>query len=258
MTRERGNVAAAILAGGLGTRLRSAVADRPKVLAPVQGRPFLAHVLERLAAASVCRAVLLTGYLSEQVRDVLGDSCAGVRLVYSAEPEPLGTAGAVRHALPHLAAPTVLLLNGDSCCDVSLAAFRSFHRRHLAEASLVLARVPDVSRFGRVETGPGGLVRCFEEKAGAAGRGWINAGIYLLDRALIAALPEGRPASLEGDLLPAWVAAGRAHGYRCRGRFLDIGTPESYAEADDFFRPGNPAPRERRRAATLTPSAGPD
>jgi NDP-sugar pyrophosphorylase family protein len=257
MAANRGNVAAAILAGGLGTRLRPVVDDRPKVLATVQGRPFLAHLLERLAAASVRRVVLLTGYCSEQVRDALGETYAGVRLVYSAEPAPLGTAGAVRHALPLLAAPTVLLLNGDSCCDVSLAAFRSFQRRHLAEASLVLARVPDISRFGRVETGPGGLVRCFEEKGGATGRGWINAGVYLLDRALIEALPEGRPASLEGDLLPAWVAAGRVHGYRCRGRFLDIGTPESYAEADAFFRPGGPVAREHRQAATLTPSAGP-
>src|SRR5437879_601155 len=111
------DVTAAILAGGLGTRLRSVIADRPKVLAPVGGRPYLTYLLDQLAKAAVREVVLLTGYGAEQVRDALGATYAGMRLVHAAEPAPLGTAGALRHALPHLRSPAVLLMNGDSYCD---------------------------------------------------------------------------------------------------------------------------------------------
>jgi NDP-sugar pyrophosphorylase family protein len=233
--RRPGLLTAAILCGGLGTRLRSVVADRPKALAPVRGRPFVTYLLDRLAEASVGEVVLLTGYRADQVQDALGATYAGMSLIYSEERTPLGTAGAVRWALPCFSGRTVLLLNGDSYCDVDLAAFAALHRRHGARASLVLARVEDASRFGLVRAGPDGRVRRFEEKAAAAGRGWINAGVYLLDRALIEELPRARPASLERDMFPRWAAGGQLHGFRCRGRFLDIGTPESYAEAERFF-----------------------
>jgi NDP-sugar pyrophosphorylase family protein len=233
-----GDITAAILCGGLGTRLRSVVADRPKSLALVRGRPFLTYLLDRLAAASVGEVVLLTGYRADQVHDALGTTYAGMGLLYSEEPTPLGTAGALRWALPCLSGRTVLLLNGDSFCDVDLPAFCDFHRRHPGDASLVLARARDACRFGRARTGPDGRVRRFEEKGLAAGGGWINAGIYLLDRGLVEELPPGRPASLEREAFPAWAAAGRLHGFRCRGRFLDIGTPAAYAEAECFFEPG--------------------
>jgi NDP-sugar pyrophosphorylase family protein len=229
-------VAAAILAGGLGTRLRPVVADRPKVLAPVAGRPYLTYVLDQLASVAVREVVLLTGHGADQVRDALGDSYAGMSLVHSAEPSPLGTAGALRQALPLLAAPTVLLLNGDSYCDVDLASFGRFHRDEAAGASMVVARASDASRFGQVRLGAGGCVARFEEKGATAGAGWINAGVYLLERPLIEEIPSGRPASLERDLLPRWVAGRRLRGFRCRGRFLDIGTPPSYAGAESFFR----------------------
>src|SRR5687767_8460671 len=115
------HVTAAVLAGGLGSRLRPAVADRPKVLADVAGRPFLAYMLEQLAAAGMSRAVLLTGYRGDQVEAAFGPSFAGLRLAYSREPEPLDTAGALRYALPLLDRRTVLVLNGDSFCRLDLA-----------------------------------------------------------------------------------------------------------------------------------------
>ena len=244
------DITAAILCGGLGTRLRSAVADRPKALAPVRGRPFLTYLLDQLAEAAVGEVVLLTGYRADQVQDALGPTYAGMSLIYSEEPMPLGTAGAVRWALPCFSGRTVLLLNGDSYCDVDLPAFAACHRRHAADASLVLARVEDASRFGRARAGPGRRVRRFEEKGDSLGGGWINAGIYLFDRGLVEDLPRGRPASLERELFPAWAAEGRLHGFRCRGALLDIGTPESYAAAERFFAP----PAE---AVLALPSPGP-
>jgi NDP-sugar pyrophosphorylase family protein len=227
---------AAILVGGRGTRLRPAVADCPKVLAPVGGRPFLAHLLDQLTPTGLREIVLLAGHRAGQLRDVLGDTHKGIRLRYSVEEMPLGTAGALRHALPLLHAPTVLLLNGDSYCDVDLAAFTRQHRERASVASLVLTRVEDTSRFGQVRMADDDRVLRFEEKS-QGGPGWINAGIYLFQRQQIAVLPASHPLSLERDVLPGWVAEGSVLGFRYAGRFLDIGTPESYAAADHFFEP---------------------
>jgi NDP-sugar pyrophosphorylase family protein len=227
------DVSAAVLAGGLGTRLRSVVADRPKVLAPVAGRPFLAHLLGQLARAGVRDAVLLVGYGADQVKAAFGGEYGGVRLTYSAEPAPLGTGGAVRHALPLLRGRSVLLLNGDSYCDADLAALRD---AHAADATLTLTRVEDAARFGRVVLGAGDRVTDFGEKRPDPGPGWINAGVYLFRRDLLGAVPAGVPVSLERDVLPGWVRAGGVRGFR-GGRFIDIGVPESYAAADDFFAP---------------------
>jgi len=226
---------AAILAGGLGTRLRSVVADQPKVLAPIHGRPFLTYLLDQLAEMSVDEVVLLTGYQAKQVRESLGPSYSGMRLAYSEEPAPLGTAGALRWALAKLVQPTILLLNGDSFCAVDFARFGAFHEREAADASMVLARTIDGSRFGSVRATPDGRITRFAEKTCAGRRPWINAGIYLLRRRLIEGLPPGEPLSLEHDLFPAWVDRHRCCGFRSTGRFLDIGTPESYAEAERFF-----------------------
>jgi D-glycero-alpha-D-manno-heptose 1-phosphate guanylyltransferase len=241
MAGDRWRGSAAILAGGMGTRLRPVVADRPKVLAPVHGRPYLTFLLDQLALALVEEVVLLTGFQAEQVRDALGETYAGMRLTYSEEPFPLGTAGAIRWALPQLFGPTILLLNGDSYCDVNLAVFRDFHARHDADVSLVLATVPGASRFGSVWADTHGRVKSFEEKTALHGSDCINAGIYLLQRPVIEELPVGRPLSLERNLLPSWVHCLRVCGFRCGGRFLDIGTPEAYAEAELFFSPAQAA-----------------
>jgi NDP-sugar pyrophosphorylase family protein len=232
------DVTAAILAGGLGTRLRSVLADRPKVLAPVGGKPFLTRVLDQLAAASFREGVLLTGYRADQVRDTLGESFADMRLIYAHEPLSLGTAGALRRALPMLTQQRVLLLNGDSYCGVGIETFREWHSRQSAGASLVMVRVPDVARFGQVRRDKAGRIACFEEKGEASGPGWINAGVYLIEREMLAELSAKYPLSLERDVLPGWVARRLLFGMKCSRRFLDIGTPESYAEAETFFRLG--------------------
>jgi NDP-sugar pyrophosphorylase family protein len=225
----------------MGTRLRPVVADRPKVLAPVRGRPYLTYLLDQLALASVEEVVLLTGFQAEQVRDTIGETYADMRITYSQEPFPLGTAGAIRWALPLLSGPTLLLLNGDSYCDVNLADFRDFHAQHDSDLSLVMAKVPDASRFGGVWAEAHGRVKRFEEKSAGQGSGYINAGIYLLPRQLISEIPVGEPLSLERDLLPAWVGRLRIFGFRSGGRFLDIGTPEAYADAALFFSPAQAA-----------------
>ena len=141
MASPLGNVSAAILAGGLGTRLRAVVADRPKVLAPVAGKPYLAHLLAQLNRAGIRETTLLVGYAANQVREAFGLEFDGMKLNYSVEPEPLGTGGAFRFALQFLREETVLLLNGDSYCDVDLPALATVHRTHSGFATLTLAEV---------------------------------------------------------------------------------------------------------------------
>lgn len=228
-------VSAAILAGGLGSRLRAVVADRPKVLAPVADKPFLAYLLDQLAQAGVRETVLLVGHAAEQVQAAFGNEYGGMQLAYSAEPEPLGTGGALRLALPLLRNDTVLLLNGDSYCDVDLAALTSFHRTHSGFATLTLAQVPNGSRYGRVHLNEDRRIERFEEKGGSREPGWINAGVYLFDRGPLSDIELGRVVSLERDVLPSWVTRGKVFGSPGSSRFIDIGTPESYAEAEAFF-----------------------
>ena len=221
---------AVILAGGLGTRLRSVVPETQKVLATVSGRPFVTFLLDQLVRAEAGEVVLCTGYGAEEVQRVLGDRYGTLRLRYSREEEPLGTGGALRLALPYIDSDPVVVMNGDSFVDLSLAAFWDWYTKRRCTPAMVLARVSDRSRFGRVELAEDGRILRFEEKGETAKSGWINAGVYLLERAFIERIPTGRFHSLERDLFPGLIEKG-LYGYRCEGAFVDIGTPESYGLA---------------------------
>ncbi len=228
------DVTAVVLAGGSGTRLRPALSHRPKVLAPVRGRPFLAHLLAQLASWGVRRAVLCTGHRADMVEDAFGPACGTVELVYSVEDSPLGTGGALRRALSHLDSPTVLALNGDSICEADLAAFRRWHDERASASTLLLVHRSDTARSGRVEIGDDGRIEAFHEKDGANVPGWINAGVYLLARERVAEIAPLRAVSIERDVFPAWIGRGLL-GYRTEARFLDIGTPDSYRRAEAFL-----------------------
>ncbi len=232
-------VTAAILAGGLGTRLRPVVSDRPKVLAEVHGRSLLFHLLDRLEALGIARAVLCTGYLAGQIREAAGDRHGGLSIAYSQENDPLGTAGALRLAASQIQTEQVLAMNGDSWCTADLHQFWRWHRARRAEASLLLVQVPEAERYGRVQVDGEGRVVRFEEKGKPSSSRWINAGIYLIRRELLLAIPEGRPVSMEREVFPSWI--GRSfYGWLSAGEFLDIGTPEAYARAEEFFKAARP------------------
>jgi len=221
---------ALILVGGLGTRLRPVVADRPKILAPVAGEPFVVHLIRQVERAGVRRAILATGYRADMVQDVIGGHVGGVEIFYSREDEPLGTGGAIRLALPHVNSDPVLILNGDSYCDADLASMISSHR---APATILATRVEDVSRFGKLAIDANQNVQRFEEKGGS-GAGYINAGVYVLSRALIESILPVKPVSIERDVFPKWIGRG-LRAFPTAGKFIDIGTPESYRTADAFF-----------------------
>jgi NDP-sugar pyrophosphorylase family protein len=234
---DLGELTAAVLAGGLGSRLSAVVTDRPKALAAIGGRPFLTYLFDQLIAAGVRDIVLCTGYLGDQIRMLSGESYGPLRLTYSRELIPLGTAGALRLALPLFRSDSVLVMNGDSYCEANLRELYRWHSRRPANATLLLTRVSDTQRFGRVQVASDGTVNDFAEKGSGNGPGWINAGVYLLKRHLLTEIPANRAISLERELFPAWIGRG-LYGFQSKARFVDIGTPEAYASAQSFFSSG--------------------
>lgn len=236
LVKDLSNVTAAILAGGLGTRLRSVVSDRPKILAEVCRRPFLAYLLDQLAAIKIKKVVLCIGHLGEKVRTAFGDTYGHLTLFYSQETSPIGTAGALRLALPLLQSDPVLVMNGDSFLETDLMAFWNCHCAKGAQVTLLLTNQVNTKRYGRVNINAAGCVLSFHEKDDQDGPGWVNGGRYFINHHLLQVIPEGMVISLERDMLPAWVSRG-LYGYCSAGRFLDIGTPEAYAAAEQFFNP---------------------
>jgi D-glycero-alpha-D-manno-heptose 1-phosphate guanylyltransferase len=228
------SMTAAVLAGGLGTRLRSVVSDKPKVLADVGGRPFLEYLLDQLAREGVRSVVLCTGYMGDQIQNRFGTAYNKMALRYSREPHPLGTGGALRLALPMLQSDTVLVLNGDSYYGAKLDEFSMWHAERRSHATILLAQTEDTRRYGRVQTGDAGRILQFLEKADTQGPGWINAGIYLLRRQMIESIETGRAVSIEREVFPGWIGKG-LHGFRSEGRLWDIGVPSAYAQANVEF-----------------------
>jgi NDP-sugar pyrophosphorylase family protein len=230
VTRE-----ALILAGGFGTRLRSAVADRPKPMAEVAGRPFITFLLSRLVDFGFERAILCTGHMGEVVVQLLGDTFGPMSVVYSHEPTPLGTAGALRQAVGLIESDDVLVLNGDSFCDVDLATLGCKHRAHGGAATIVVLHRNDRRQSGAVGIEESGRVVVFESRPAASRPGLINAGIYMLRREIVERIPVGRKVSLEDEIFPLLVANGTLFAWQVDARFIDIGTPDSYAAAQTFF-----------------------
>jgi len=228
------HIPALILVGGRGTRLRFVLPDSQKVVAPVAGKPFLFRLLDQLVNAQVKQVVLCTGYQAEQVEALVGDRYQSLHVVYSSEPAPLGTAGALRQALSLVDSHTVLALNGDSFCEVDLAAMWESHKRRRANATLAVIEIPETRASGRVTFDEDAVITSFVEKSSAPSAGWINAGIYLLERQVLESIPTGRAVSIEREIFPAWIGRG-LYAYRTAGKFLDIGTPEAYTSAQQAF-----------------------
>ena len=222
----------AILAGGLGTRISHVLKDTPKILAPVGGRPFLDVLLEWLTGFGVKRVLLGLGHLAGAVIGHLEESSRhDIEVVAVVEPEPLGTAGAVRFLRPHIKSDPVLVINGDSFVDADLCAFVSTHAQSGAEASMLCAEVDDTARYGLVEVAENGMVRGFVEKQSTGpAPGLINAGAYLFSAAMLSRIESSDGRSLERDIFQA-APPGVIHAMRGRFPFIDIGTPESLGAA---------------------------
>jgi mannose-1-phosphate guanylyltransferase len=225
---------AIVLVGGEGTRLRPLTSDVPKPAVTLVDRPFLAYAIEWLGAHGVSEVVLACGFLPDVLRESLGEEeRAGVAITYVAEPEPLGTAGAIRFAADALGdrlEDRFLALNGDVLADLDLSALVRAHTERGARATIGLHPVEDSSAYGLVRCDEGGRVLEFLEKTGEAVPGEINAGAYVLDRSVLDLVPAGQAVSIEREVFPRLAGEG-LYGRLLEGYWMDIGTPERYLQA---------------------------
>ena len=227
---EIGLPQAVVLVGGLGTRLKDVVRDRPKCMAPIAGRPFLEYLLCFLRSQGVSEVILAVGYRADQVVEHFGNgNRLGLKLSYSFEQSLLGTGGALKLAENLLRGNHVLVMNGDSIADVPLRALIEYHTRKRAVATIALVEVPEVARYGAVILEPDGQIVRFKEKS-VKGKGWVNAGVYVLEREVIANSPSEGQVSLERDVFERLAGSG-LYGFPFDGFFIDIGTPEAYNKA---------------------------
>ena len=224
-----------VLAGGLGTRLKSRFGDLPKGLAPLGGRPFLVRQMEWLASHRVRDVVLCHGHGADQVRQVLGDGGSfGVSLSYSVEAQPLGTGGALKLAERFVNGPA-LVVNGDTLAECDPWALERARWEHGAEGALALFEVSDPAARGSVECDRNGRVTRFAEKEShRGGTSWVSGGLLAMTPRLWRRLPDG-VSSLERELLPALAEDGSLCALKLPGTFYDIGTPEDWERAERKF-----------------------
>ena len=226
---------AIVLAGGLGTRLREAVPDLPKCMAPVAGQPFLSYVINTLRMQGIRHFIFSLGYKSDAIIDYLKTDYPHLDYSVVIEDEPLGTGGAIRLALSHAQTSHVLVANGDTLFRVQLKDMEAVHAKHGAECTLALKPMQNFDRYGVVETDANGRVLSFKEKQYYAS-GKINGGIYLIDRARFLQRSFPEKFSFEKDYLEKYCDEGKFYASGQDAYFIDIGIPEDYARAQQELK----------------------
>lgn len=219
---------AILLAGGLGTRLRSVVNDRPKPMALIGDKPFMEYVVHELSRYGIDEIIFAVGYKGSMVEEYFGDgSRFGVKVSYAYEEELLGTAGAIKNAGRFVTEDTFFVLNADTFYQMDYGRLLRVKAENRLEMALVFREVPDISRYGAAVL-DGAMLAGFNEKTAEKRPGTINGGVYLMNRELLSEIPEGK-VSLENEMIPKWMAEGRRlGGFVNDGYFIDIGIPEDY------------------------------
>jgi mannose-1-phosphate guanylyltransferase len=233
---------AVILVGGEGTRLRPLTSRLPKPIVTLVDRPFIVYMLEWLRSHGVDDVVMSCGFLATSVREVLGDgSKLGIRLRFVEEPEPRGTAGALKFA-QQLLDERFLVLNGDVLTDIDLGAQIAQHEASGARGTLALVPVEDPTAYGLVRLRPDHAVTEFVEKPrpDEVDTNMISAGAYVLEREIVELVPADRNVSIEREIWPLLVGDG-LYGYSSHSYWLDIGTPERYLQGTFDIIEGNVA-----------------
>ena len=227
---------AILLCGGLGTRLRSVVSDRPKPMADIAGKPFLHYLVKMLSESGVKHLIFALGYMGEQIEAYFqsGEEY-GLSISYSYEDSPVGTGGAIRNALSKVSGENVLVLNADTYFHTDYESLLREQLKNKAAMTIASRKIEDISRYGAILKDESGRILRWNEKmspdqAEASCPGEINGGIYVMQKSLIEKIPEGKQ-SLENDCIPAWLEDGLyLQAVPSDGYFMDIGIPEDYAQ----------------------------
>lgn len=227
-------VQAIVLVGGEGTRLRPLTFGTPKPMVPIMNVPFLARTLERLHDAGIRDVILPAGYMPQSITDYFGDgSNFGMNITYVIEDEPLGTAGAIKNVEQHIHGP-FFVLNGDVLTSLDLQAMIDYHNAKRGLGVLHLIKVEDPSAFGCVVHDEQGRISQFVEKPpkGTEPTNEVNAGTYLLEKAVLDMIPPGRNVSIERETFPKILAGGHElYAYTTGDYWIDLGRPEHYLSA---------------------------
>lgn len=228
-----------MLVGGFGTRMRPLTDTVKKELLPLVDRPILDHVLDGLVRHGVDQVVMSSPYLEEAFAPFIESRKGSPVITWVTESEPLGTGGAIVHALPSLGAEPFFALNGDILTDLDLTSMAAAHRERGAAISIALHHVDDARPFGLVDTGRDGMVRAFREKPEDPVPGDVNAGTYLLDPNVLGRWTADRAISIEREIFPDVIAAGdRVAGFASSAYWIDLGTPEKYLRAHEDLLAG--------------------
>lgn len=227
---------AIILAGGLGTRLRSAVPDLPKPMAHIQGKPFLVYLMDYWIRQGVSQFILSVGYQRKVIMDYFGENYRDIPITYVIEEEPLGTGGGLLLASMNLNEP-FLVLNGDTFFEVDLTLLLQFHAEQKSDWTFSLFHTNEVGRYMGMDLAADGRIINFKSGTSQPSR-LANGGVYLLNPLVLrkASFVSGSKLSLEDDMLPSLVEAGSVfYGLESTGRFIDIGIPDDYFRASDIL-----------------------
>ena len=224
-----------LLCGGRGKRLKPSVNNRPKPMAEINNRPFLDILIDYISGFGFRRFILSTGYMANFIKEYYQKKESPLEFIFSEEERPLGTGGAIKNAEALIKSPVFLVLNGDSFCDVNLQKFLNFHLDKKALVTMALTVHDDCKEYGTVILGDLGLITGFYEKNGKYQDGLINTGIYLFEKKALALMPEKKSFSLEKDFFSS-INKGLFYGYKTDRPLLDIGTPERYDKAKEFFK----------------------
>jgi len=226
---------AVFLAGGFGTRLQSVVKDVPKPMADINGKPFLHYLILFYKKQGIKHVVLSVGYLHEVVQDYFGNSYQGVKISYAIEDSPLGTGGAIKKSLKLTQSNEVFVVNGDTMFAVNLKEIATFHFKNNSDFTLVAREVEDVSRYGNVVLGGNKRILGFFEKNDKSGKGYINGGVYLINKSYLNHFSFPEKFSIEKDFFEKYYQEGSFYGKPCHNYFIDIGIPEDYLKAQKEF-----------------------
>jgi D-glycero-alpha-D-manno-heptose 1-phosphate guanylyltransferase len=224
-----------VLAGGLGTRIKSAIGDTPKAMAEVNGRPFLYYLFQYLESQECTRVILSLGYKAETIIEWVRAQSYGFEIDQVIEQQPLGTGGGIQLAIKQCKEEDVAVINGDTLFETDLNALIDFHVYKDVETTLALKKMNAFDRYGTVAINDQHRVVSFSEKK-FENEGLINGGIYIInrDRFLKRRLPE--VFSFEKDYLGKYVSEGNFCGLPCDDYFIDIGIPEDYKKAAEDFK----------------------
>jgi D-glycero-alpha-D-manno-heptose 1-phosphate guanylyltransferase len=224
-----------VLAGGLGTRLRNTIGDYPKCMAEVAGRPFLEYVFNYLEKQQCERVILSLGYKHEIITAWLEEKQYPMEVAYVVEKEPLGTGGGIQLALKEAINNNVAVFNGDTIFSVDLGKMLLFHEQKRSATTIALKSMKNFDRYGVVNTDMAGRITAFEEKQYKE-QGYINGGIYIIDKTTFLSRQLPEKFSFEKDYLERHISEGAFYGYESDSYFIDIGIPEDYAKAQTDFK----------------------